>query len=276
MRGEFIGIWTETGREIWDVLATQDTAPDDLFCELYRELSSAMKIRPTPGQLAEIIDDPAQSKQAFQSIRADDLSGERAIVEFFERTHDVLYDLVGDSLANEYFNLLAVFIEKFSLRYELRRPCVLCPTLAGVFASLMSDLRTATKQDVNLTNLMNEFDSAIRDMRIDSSGGRIKTCIQKQVNLMEAMGSIFPGVTQKTLGAISDQINTWPHQKIKEAMKSLYGFASDYPGIRHGGTPANAIRNIEMRDLVAMSILLTGFTPYLSDEINAEMVYWRS
>lgn len=42
------------------------------------------------------------------------------------------------------------------------------------------------------------------------------------------------------------------HEKPKDAMKDLYGFASDYPGIRQGGTPANAIRAIEMRDRVAM------------------------
>ncbi len=56
-------------------------------------------------------------------------------------------------------------------------------------------------------------------------------------------------------------------------MKNLYGFASDYPGIRHGGTPANAIRTIEMRDMVALSILLVGFTPYLTDQLNADEVY---
>jgi hypothetical protein len=56
-------------------------------------------------------------------------------------------------------------------------------------------------------------------------------------------------------------------------MKNLYGFASDYPGIRHGGTPANAIRGIEMRDMVAISILLAGFTPYLADQFNAYNVF---
>ena len=42
--------------------------------------------------------------------------------------------------------------------------------------------------------------------------GSIKTCIQKQVNLLEAIGSAFPGVKRKTLGAICDQVgNSWPH-----------------------------------------------------------------
>src|SRR5690348_6154825 len=40
MRGEFIGVWSETWREIWDVLASHEAAPGDLFCELYRELAA--------------------------------------------------------------------------------------------------------------------------------------------------------------------------------------------------------------------------------------------
>ena len=30
---------------------------------------------------------------------------------------------------------------------------------------------------------------------------------------------------------------------------------------------------IEMRDMVAMSILLVGFTPYLTDQLNADNLY---
>ena len=39
MRGEFIGVWPETWNCIWDPLAAEESAPDDLFCELFRELS---------------------------------------------------------------------------------------------------------------------------------------------------------------------------------------------------------------------------------------------
>ena len=164
----------------------------------------------------------------------------------------------GDELSNRYFNLLSGFIDKFSLRYDLRRPCMLCPTLPGVFASLVGDLRALTNQDPHLDALMKDFEDAVRDLRHDGSERRIKTCIQKQVNLLEAIGSAFPGVKGNTLGAICDQVGTWPHEKLKAAMKDLYGFASDYPGIRHGGTPASALRAVDMRDMVAMSILLTA------------------
>ena len=66
--------------------------------------------------------------------------------------------MAGDELSNRYFNLLAGFIDKFSLRYDLRRPCTLCPTLPGMFASLVRDLRVLTSQDTHLDTLMKEFE----------------------------------------------------------------------------------------------------------------------
>jgi hypothetical protein len=273
VRGEFIGVWSETWREIWLPLIDHDDVPEDIFCELYRELAAALKERPSVEALADVIDSPVQSQEAFKDTSSNDFAGERAIVSFIENAHSAMDELVGDELSNRYFNLLASFIEKFSLRYDLRRPCTLCPTLSGVFASLIRDLRVLATQDTHLDSLMKEFENAVRDLRHDCSDGRVKTCIQKQVNLLEAIGRTAPGVTSTTLGAMCNQIDTWPHDKLKDAMKNLYGFASDYPGIRHGGTPANALRAVDMRDMVAMSILLTGFTPYLSSALDANIVY---
>ena len=282
MRGELIGVWAETWREIWLPLIEQPLAeddeglPEDIFCELYRALAPALAPRPSVEDLADIIVNPVQSREAFEATTANDLAGEGALVGFFEAAHDALEELGGDDLTNRYFNLLSGFIDKFSLRYDLRRPCILCPTLPGVFASLVRDLRALTNQDPHLDALMKDFEAAVRDLRHDGTDRRIKTCIQKQVNLLEAIGGAAPGVTGTTLGAICNQVGTWPHEKLKEAMKNLYGFASDYPGIRHGGTPASALRAVDMRDMVAMSILLTGFTPYLESRLSADAIFGGS
>lgn len=372
MRGEFIGVWSEARRDIWQplidqfLLETEDGAPEDLFCELYREISKVLR-RPTDERAVELllgdaialreafdgtaqhvkpdiayevvkdafdksgaegadtadqrralleaallgllgqpgaphmielltehardaarvdaawkraventINDPQASRKEFEKIAANDIAGERALVSFFESVHGTLeqFEKPGDdALTNRYFNLLTTFIEKFSLRYDVRRPCILCPTLPGVFASLVRDLRALTAADPHLDALMKDFENAVRDLRHDCTDGRIKTCIQKQVNLLEAIGRTHPGVTGTTLGAICDQVGTWPHEKLKAAMKDLYGFASDYPGIRHGGTPSSALRAVDMRDMVAMSILLAGFAPYLSNGLNPELMY---
>ncbi len=279
MRGEFIGVWSETWREIWLPLIDQplgdsdEGVPEDIFCELYRELAEALKAPPSIEALADIIDNPIQSREAFESTRAEDLVGERALVAFFEAAHDALEGLGGDALANRYFNLLAAFIDKFNLRYDLRRPCVLYPTLPGLFASLIRDLRALTSQDPHLNQLMKEYEDAVRDLRFGCTDGRIKTCIGKQFMLLEAIGALDPRVTKKTLGEMCDQLASWPHATIKESLKRLYGFASDYPGIRHGSSAKGVLRPIDMRDLIAMSILLTGFTPYLERRLNPEAIY---
>lgn len=273
MRCEFIVVWSETWREIWLPLIDHEDVPEDIFCELYRALAPALKRQPSVEALADIIDNPAQSRETFERTGTDDFAGERALVAFFEAAHAALDEFAGDELSNRYFNLLAGFVDKFSLRYDLRRPCTLCPTLPGVFASLVGDLRVLAGQDPHLDALMKEFENAVRDLRDGCSDGRIKTCIQKQVNLLEAIGRTAPGVTEAELSGICNQVTTWPHSAIKAALKNLYGFTCDYPGIRHGGNPAGALRAVDMRDMVAMSILLAGFTPYLATQLNADFVY---
>lgn len=46
MRGEFLAVWPVTWREIWSKLAKSPGAPEDMFCELYRELLPALKTPP--------------------------------------------------------------------------------------------------------------------------------------------------------------------------------------------------------------------------------------
>ncbi len=47
----------------------------------------------------------------------------------------------------------------------------------------------------------------------------------------------------------------------------------NYPGIRHAGTPSNDIQTIEMRDIIAFSILLNELAPYLTTQLNTEVIY---
>lgn len=275
MRGELLPVWAEMWPHVWGPLArvAKRLNHPDLFCELYRELNKALIAPKSVEEVADITDNIDQARHQFRKTKSHEIQGEGAVVSFLESSYEAVEDLGGDPLANAYYVRLEQFLLRFSLRYDLRRPCSLCPTLPGVFASLVLHLRSLTKQDVHLDALMKEFENAIRDLRTDRSGGRIKTCIQKQINLLEAIGRVFPGVTETELGGICNQVGTWPHNAIKASLKNLYGFTSDYPGIRHGGTAAHALRAIDTRDMIAMSILLVGFTPYLTDLINADVVY---
>ncbi len=273
MRGELLPVWIDTWDHVWKKLERKAKAHPDLFCELFRELNPSLTSPKSIEELADITDNPFQAKAAFRKVKPVQLRGEIDLVKFLESVSDVLVDLGGQALSNEYFVLVDAFLAHFSLRYELRRPCLLCPTLSGVFARHFSNLKLIANGDPHLSTLLGEFETSIRDLRTDRSETRLKTCIQKQVNLLEALGRSCPGVTGTEIGPICDQVGSWPHNALKASLKSVYGFASDYPGIRHGGTPSSAIRPLEVRDLVAVTIALTGFATYVTSPYDGELVY---
>lgn len=273
MRGEWAPVWRDVWREVWSPLSRHPDAPEDIFVELFRELAAGFRSPLTPERLADAISSPERARRAFRSAKAAALPNEQALLAFLERAHGVADDLGGDALSNRYYALVDAFIGKFSLRYDLRRPFTLHPTLSGVFSGMMRELKALAQRDADLQPIFHEFEEALRDLTASSSERVIKTCIQKQVNLLEALGQKSPGVTAQTLGQICNQLGVWPHASVSEAIKNLYRFSCDYPGIRHAGTPGNRIRNIEMKDMVAVSVLLAGFTPYLSHQLDAEVIY---
>lgn len=246
---------------------------DDLRWSRFRHFAPALKARPSVEDLADIIDNPVQSREAFEKTSADDFAGERAMVTFLEAAHPALDDLTGDELSNRYFNLLAEFVDKFSLRYDLRRPCTLCPTLTGMFANLLRNVNGLALADGNVAKRLKDVQEAVQDLRLGQTEGRISNCVAKQVILLEAIGATAVGVTGSELAAICNQSRQWPHPAMKNSLLNLYGFASDFPGLRHGTPSTGMLRDIDMRDLVAVSILLAGFTPYLSDQLDGTTIY---
>jgi len=273
MRGEFIGVWSETWREIWQPLIELEDVHEDIFCELYRELAPALEATPSVEALADIIDNPAQSREAFEKTSANDFAGERSLVTFLEAAQPALDDFAGDALSNRYFNLLASFIDKFSLRYDLRRPCTLCPTLPGMFASLVREIDALGIANANIAKRLRDFKEAVHDLRLGQTEGRIANCVAKQVMLLEAVASAPGGSVGTDLAALCKGVRGWPHPAVRKSLLNLYGFASDFPGLRHGTPSGGMQRDIDMRDMIAMSVLLTGFTPYLENRLSPDAIF---
>lgn len=270
MRGELFPIWPDMFREVWAPLGKK--ANTDLFCELYREWDHARLTPLNIVLLADIIDDQAQAKKAFRHVRAPELGSEKRLVAFLERAFGICADLGGDPLSNKFFVLMEAFLAKFSVRYDLRRPFSLHPTLPGVFSRMVAELKIASLADSDLHPLMRDFEESMRDLSQGVTPGRIKTCFVKQFNLLETLASKTPGVSSNTLGQMCGELQTWPHATVREAAKKIYGFRA-YPGLGHGAQGGGAIREIECRDLVAISVLMTALAPYLTDRINPETIF---
>ncbi len=66
MRGEFISVWSETWRAIWGPLMDHEGVPEDIFCELYRELAAALRDLVGEDALTVPINDAIQLREAFE------------------------------------------------------------------------------------------------------------------------------------------------------------------------------------------------------------------
>lgn len=308
MRGELLNVWDKVWSDVFIKLSKHKDAPNELFSELYdaiipEPIPPVEPAEPTqydengslidPGEIAaeaaykdaleafnaarshyeQAVSGHAKARRWLRVEMSQHVTSERKALLALSEVHAKVRDISDDALVNRYFQLVEAFIDKYSLRYDLRRPFSLHPTLPGIFARMVRSLKLAAQTDAHLALSFHEFEDALRDLTAEQTPNRIKTCISKQTNFLEAIGQLAPNVTGNTLGAICNQVGTWPHEKLKESVKGIYGFASDYPGIRHGGTPANQLREIEMRDLVAVCVVMFGFSPYLTDQLNSDDIY---
>lgn len=337
MRGEFVGVKSEISKAIFvplvDELSDEVYSDKELWGELFREAIPSPHEPVSPsylsynndGELHLAVDiearDAYDAASAIYQVRLeayndasndeklawpyvvsffeDPLTTERQIVKALEDAFDAIEDFGGGNLANAFYQIVSGFLEKFSLRYDLRRPAngsgmSLHPTLPGMFSRLIRDLKDVTSQEANLSNLMQDFEDCVRDLKAEQSPRKIKQCIAAQFNLLEGLLKRAPDVVAfnatvaehnktasngkkrkpvNTFGAMCDKANVWPHNEVLESAKSIYRFGSDYPGLRHAGTDESAKREIDMRDMVSMTIVLAGFTPYFRDALDAERIY---
>jgi hypothetical protein len=278
-------------------------APEELFSELFREFAIAPRRpidppRPTVfnenGELLsaedkaarnkyldalehfaksralyeEALESSSVAKPLFEDLLLRDVSSEKDAIAFLERAAAVVQSLDNQEFESYFVTLVARFIGTFNLRYDVGSPYGLQVNLAGLFATLMSELKTVATGNAHLTSLFSEVEDAIGDSIRNPTPGHIKSCLVKQFNFAEALAQNWPGVNANTLSDMCNQINSWPHVTLREALKKLYGMRSDYPGISHGGNATAAQRDLDMRDLLAVSILLVGFSPYIAHNLN--------
>lgn len=308
MRGDLKAAWPFVWSDIWIRLYETKGTPVELFSELYEALMP--KPRPPcappepvefdeegnatdPNDLAaraeydEALESYRQAKIAYdealtagpeeariwlrERLQAT-LTTEAAAVRTLEKAFQCIDDIGGDDLSNRYVNLVEAFLKKYSLRYDLRRPFSLHPNLPGLFASVWSEVRSLCLADADLEKSIQEFDDAFRDLKLGPNAGRLKSCFIKQFNMLEAITSRNPQVTANVLSTMIGEVQAWPHPTVKQAAEKIYAFRGAYPNMGHG-TGGGALREIDLRDLVSVSLMLVGLLPYLSDDIDPQIVF---
>ena len=307
MNGELLPVWSRSWQEVWLRLSKYPIAPNDLFIELVGSLANAPQQPASPPQPPAIAFDAdgslvdllalqareqyelaltnyAAARSEYESALTSEalarrffrkllgrVKSEAQAVEFFESAHAALVGYGNPALLARFDKLVSDFVRRYSLRYELRGDS-LRATIPGVFAKLISELKKLSIKDDHLRSLLNEFEESFGDLKTDRTQAKIKTCLQKQFNLLEALGQKYPGVSETTLGAICNQLD-WPHATIKEVGKKLYGFRSSYPGLGHAGNADSVLRQLDMRDFISLSLMLASFTPYVAHDLNSDQCY---
>jgi hypothetical protein len=271
MIGSLRNHWEYTPEEIWEPLAARENSPPDLFNDLYGAANELLALPTSDALLEDIRNDAAKAHDAFFALKGSDFRDETAIVEFLEAANEVIadYELSGYT---EFFKLLLrEFIRKYNLRYRLDDPFKLRFLLPGSFTNLYSELQRLNTSNGHLTDLLRDFEHAFDRYARAQDPSDLKTCIAKASNYAEGLASATHG-QPGTLGVLCNQIGDWPHDKVKEALQNLYKFCSDYPGIRHAGSPKGMRRNLSVKDSTLICLLLLGFAGYLSPSVDERSV----
>ena len=266
MTGYLLDHWRYTWPDVWSVLARSRKAPPDLFVSLYRTAFDFLQSRPVYQQLEIIVNDPNRAHQVFEAIRAEDIGSEAGVIGFLEAAFETLRDFEIPRYELLYKRLLLAFIRKYNLRYRIARPFRLHMLLPGAFVGLYAELGRLNDGNPHLAALMNDFEHSFGTYFRSQEGTDLKTCILKATVYAEGAAAIAAHSDGGTLGDLCEQVTCWPHKTLKECLKKLYGFCSDYPGIRHAGNPNGQLRDLEPRDAILVCLLLLSFSGYLTYE----------
>jgi hypothetical protein len=275
MSGNLLHAWDYLAAELWDPLSSYSyrdfSAPPDLFSDLFAAADEFLSPRLSRTELEEARNNPDKARQRFFTLKGTDFASESAIVHFIEEVDHVISDYEIPSFGDFYRRLIRNVLRKFNLRYRLDEPFTLRFLLPGSFTNLYLELHRMNTGSGHLASLFIDFEKAFdRYVRTQDSSD-LTTCIARASNYVEGIASYTRGAPG-TLGALCDQLTDWPHDKMKEALKSLYKFCSDYPGIRHAGNPAGVLRPLAARDLTMASLLLLSFSGYLSPTLDERVV----
>ena len=267
--------WEFLPVEVWEPLANYAVknveAPSSLFSDLFATADEFLAPRPTESELEEARNDPEKARQRFLALKGTDFTSEFSVVHFLEEAYEVITDYEIPGFGDLYCRLLRATLSKYNLRYRLDDPCVVRFLLPGSFTNLYAELQRVNTGNIHLAGLLVDFEKAFDQYARTQDPTDLKTSIHKVSNYAEGLASATRG-TPGTLGALCDQLTDWPHDKVKEALKDLYKFCSDYPGIRHGGNPAGVRRNLATRDVTLACLLVISFTGYLTPRMDERQV----
>lgn len=275
MRGRLIDAWQYAWGEIWLKLEELPDVYLDIYTDLYVELAKALK--PAGDEQAQlkfntefnvIANDSKLARDFLMTVKGVTFRSDPALARFFSDALDVYEESGNPELPQEFIRLTKEFVACHNLRYRVVEPFRLQPHLPGVFAALFAELADFSASNAQLAGAMADFEHSFDLLSKSHKESDMKSCIHKACMFVECLGAVKPGAKGKTLGDLCVNIDCWPHKAVRGAVSSLYGFCSDYPGIRHNISSGGQIRPLQVKDSVLVTLLLLAASGYFKDNMN--------
>ncbi len=252
--------WKDLSNTVWGRLEERGATPEDVFIELLRFTRRTVEVQIDEAADAAL-SDPELARQEFLELPTPQTEGK--CIELLEGYYAILGDLSEGKIAKHYKDEIREFVEKHNLRYTVSDNCRFQLSVPGLLVSQFSKLRTGILQDPSLVQAMWQLESSLS--RLGSAGHEERNCIGIATNLLEGIARQRTINGQITLGTAIDGCNVFPHASMRECIKNFYKFASDYPNIRHAGTPANKLRDLKEDDAILAIVLAIGFGSFVFD-----------
>lgn len=268
--------WNRLWREVWRPLGESAIAHDvtDLYAMLIARAQPSLMPEhrlPPPG-LEAVVNDPVQARSSFQWIAGAHFASERNVAVFLEQVSLGLGEY-ENGVQPRYQNLIARFVESHNLRYVAEGPPLRLRTaLPGMLADQHDQLQATLDGDDHLRPMLLDLQHAVAQFCAEQSPNACRECLRLSSNLLEGVTEANSGMRGATLGPAADASTKWPHAAMKQSLKNLFGFLSDYPHIRHSGSPASKLRELDCSDAILLAALAVAFGCYLAPGARSDSV----
>jgi len=259
--------WKKLNRAIWSSLEKRRAAPADMYIELLR---FARRIRGIEVDLAAdtALSDPSLAREEFLNLP--EPQNETKCIELLEGYYGILSEFKDGKMAENYRQELAEYVEEHNLRYALTNDCKLKLSLQGLLVSGYSKLRALVSNETTLTQALSQLEESVS--RLGATTQEERNAIGIATNLLEGIAKDKTTNHQPTLGKAIEGCDVFPHEALRTCVKNFYRFASDYPNIRHAGTPANKIRELKKDDALLFVSLALAFGLYVFDNDSTQSI----
>jgi hypothetical protein len=265
--------WPEMYMDLYPSFAKNGTGIGDHRLEHFPEVPAEQRAGKSEALYFEISNDPRRARAAFQHFRQSDFENDRRLILFLEDAIETIETGGGPLLASAFSSLTKSMLLRYNCRFRVAEsPFKIVSHFAGAFAAVVEQVAIHCQNDDHAALLLAEFRESFEALSSSQSNNTLKTCILKACTKTEGIAAGRPDATKGTLGELCKECNVWPHKTIRESVSSLYGFCSNYPGIRHAGNHQSALRAVSLKDAVLISMNFILATGYFIDSIDFEEI----